>query len=816
MNVSWLDVKLGIRMLARYPWLSAVSVAGMALAIAIGAGYVSIVDLALDSTLPVSGGDRIVSIESRAVDGPDAGRKERLSPQDFVQWRDGVTSLDELGAFRDETRNLMMADGRTDVVKVAAITASGFRLMHATALIGRTLLDEDERPGAAAVLVVGYDPWQRELNGDPRVVGTSVRLDGMAHTIVGVMPEGFLFPVRHQYWTPLTIATGGTIDEPRLLGFGRIADGFSLERVRAELAAVGERVSRASPQHRANVRLEPTPYTQTFTGIEGPQEILALRAFQLGAGLLLLIVAVNVAILIYARTITRTGEVVVRTALGASRHRILLQFFVEALVLTLASAAVGLGIVAVVFERLRVWMRQAPHLDQIPYWFQPALSAWAVFYVVLLAVIAAVVVGVVPALKTTGRAVYAKLQQFSARGSGMRLGRVWTTLIVVQVVSAVVVLPIAMYNAQQVLALATRTPAAAAKDMLRSTVLIARDGTSSDAPESRADDATRLLQRIAAEPEVAGVTFARNVPGREPYATVDAEQTGQIVASSTAVATNLFDVFGVPILAGRGFVAADARPGATAIVVDRAFADRLGAGANVVGRRIRYLNRASNGNIELGRPLDIVGVVPVFATSFAAPPPFVSQPPRFYHAAAPDQIDGSTLIVRTKSNDPRQFAQRLRLIAASVDPALKLQELVSVADAWDYDSHAPWIAAFVILGVTGSVLLLSGAGIYSMMSFAVAARRREIGIRVALGANARHVVSGIFGRAIAQLGSGVAIGLSVAAGLEWASGGALMNGHGVVLLPVVAGLMLIVGLLAALGPARHGLAIPPTEALRAE
>lgn len=817
MRVSWLDVKLGLRMLARYPWLSAVAVIGMALAIAIGAGYFAIIGLALDSTLPVDGGDRIVTIEARTVAGPDAGRRERVLPRDFAEWRAGLKSISDLGAFRDETRNLITADGRTDVVKVAAITATAFRLMHATPVIGRTLIEDDERPGAAPVLVVGYDQWQRQFDGDPRVIGTLVRLDGRVHTIVGVMPEGFLFPVRHQYWAPLSLAGGESLDEARLLVFGRIADGFSMAAAGVELASVSEQMALAFPERDANVRLQPLRYTQAFTGIDGPREVLALRSFQLGAGILLLIVAVNVAILVYARTATRTGEVVVRTALGASRSRIVLQFFVEALVLTLTSAALGLGIVAVAFGLIGQWVQHAPHLDQIPYWwFQTGLSVWAVLYVVSFAVIAAVIVGVVPALQATGRTVYVRLQQVSTRGAGMQLGRLWTTLIVVQVASAVVVLPAAMYNVRQVLELAVRAPAAAASDMLRGTVLMASGGSSPDALTSRSADVPRLLQRLEAEPEVAAVTFARDVPGRERYATFDAEQAGQIVASSTEVATNLFDVFDVPILAGRGFVAADARPGATSVIVDRVFADALAAGANVVGRRVRYLNRARNGGIEFGSWLEIVGVVPAFASSFSAPPPFASQPPRLYHAAAPGQTDQTALMVRIRGGDPRRFAQRLRSIAASVNPALKLQGLVSVTDAWNYDSLAPSIAAFIILGVTGSVLLLSGAGIYSMMSFAVASRRREIGIRAALGADARRVLAGIFGRAIAQLGAGVGIGLSIAAGLEWLSGGALMNGQGLVLLPAVTGVMVTVGLLAALGPARRGLAVQPTEALRAD
>ena len=816
MNVSWLDVTLGIRMLRRSPWLSAVAVIGMALAIAIGAAYFSMINLALDATLPVADGDRILSIQSRTIAGPRTGTIDGVPPDDFMQWRARLTALSDVGAFRDETRNLITPDGRTEVVKVAAITATGFRLMHATPLRGRTLVDDDERPGATQVVVIGYEQWRRQFAGDANVIGTAVRFDDRPHTVVGVMPEGFLFPVRHQYWIPLQLAASGTQpDQARLIVFGRVGPSHSMAAAHAELDAIGEGLARAFPQSHADVRLYARPYTYTFIGVEGPAVQRVMRSFQLGAGLLLLIVAVNVAILVYARTATRTGEIVVRTALGASRGRVVSQLFVEALVLTAGAAALGLTLVAVVFGMIREWVKYAPHLDRIPYWFLPSLSSWAILYTVLLAVIAAAVIGVIPALKATGRAVHGRLQQFSERGAGMRLGRLWTTLIVVQVAIAVAILPAAVHNAREALGLAMLAPAPAVGEMLRGTLMTA-SATSPEAAASRLTNIALLRQRLEAEPDIAAVTFAQEFPGREGYATIDAEHHGELVASSMQAATNLFDVLGVPILAGRGFAAADAAPGATSVIVDQTFANTLARGGTVVGRRMRYLNRASDGQIGFGPWLEIVGVVPPFSDSFSAPPPFGTVSPRVYHAAVAGQTDPATVIVRVRGGDPRRLEPRVRAIAASVDPRLKVHNLVSVLDAWIYDQRAASIVAFVILAVTGSVLLLSAAGIYSMMSFTVTSRRREIGIRTALGADARRVLTGIFGRAAAQLGAGVSVGLAIAAALDWITNGGMTGGGAMVLLPAVTAMMFTVGLLAALGPARRGLAVQPTEALRAE
>jgi len=688
-------------------------------------------------------------------------------------------------------------------------------------MLGRALIDDDERPGAAGVLVIGYDEWRRRFDGDPRIVGTTVRLDETPHTIVGVMPEGFAFPIRHQYWVPLRLTGVETADgAPSLRMFGRLADGVSLPQARAELAAAGERLALTFPQSHAAIRPQAQPYTRAMVGVEGPEMELAVRSLQFGVGLLLLIVAVNVAILVYARTATRTGEIVVRTALGASRARVVSQLFVEALVLSASAAALGLTVIGAVLRMLREYMMHSPDMaDRGPFWVNPgiALAPGTVVYVAALTVIAALVIGVLPALKATGRHVQSRLQQFSSRGPGLQLGRTWTALIVLQVAIAVAILPGAIYKAQQLLTLGFRPPAPAASDMLRGRLRMPQGALSADAWHARfTARTTALIQRLEAEPEVAAVTYAQDFPGQERSAPIDAEGHGAIDAASTRIATNLFDVFDVHLLAGRAFVPADARPGATAVIVDQAFANELAPGANVVGRRIRYARRASNGAVDYGPWLEIVGVVPAFADSFTAPSNFGSVTPRLYHAAILGDTEPVAFVVRMKSGDPLRYANRFRAITASADATLKLEDLQGVMVWWTHETQFFSMLALAIVAVTVCVLLLSAAGIYSMMSFTVARRRREIGIRAALGADARRVLAGIFGRTAAQLGAGTAVGLIAAAALDRAAAGDLMGGQALVLLPGVVAVMFMVGILAALGPARRGLAVQPTEALRDE
>ena len=828
-KLSWLDLKLGVRMFAKYPGLSLVSVFGMAVAIAIAAGYFAMFGPMLDSTLPFDPGGRMVVVLTRTPTGTAGGASTMSSSvHDFEQWRDALKSIADLSAFRDSSRNLITADGQAYPVRVASMTASGFRITGIAPALGRTLIAEDERPSADPVLVIGFEEWQGRFNGDPAILGRTVRLDETQHAIVGVMPQGFGFPVNHRYWVPLRPAGFDRSEAagPTVNVFGRIASGFSLEGARAEAAALGEQIAAALPRTHKDVRLVVQPYTDAFLGLDGPGAKLALRSVQFGVSLLLLLVAVNVSILVYARTAARAGEIAVRTALGASRARVATQLFVEALVPTVTASVLGLGLLGVALMVVRSYFRNSPDADG-PYWITEAsfaVSPGVIIYAAVLATIAAVIVGVLPALKATGRRVQARLQQFSARGAGLRLGGTWTALIVLQVAVAVAVLPPALYKAERAYRVGVRELPPAAGPLLRATLETSRDGEPARG-EAQAEAVvftarmTAWLQRLEAEPGVSAVTYADRFPGEEGYATVDADSQGTrsmpIRVQPNFVATNFFDVLGVRMLTGRGFTAADASPGADAIIVDQTFAGRLGGG-NVLGRRIRYSNPSPDGAAEESRWFEVVGVVPAFTAAFVPPLGFRDPLPRFYHAARPGDDQPAAVIVQVNSGDPTALSQRLRAIAASVHPTLKLEGVAGVVQDIHRERQALRYISAGLIAVTASVLLLSAAGIYSMLSFTVANRRREIGIRAVLGADARRVLMGIFGRAAAQIGAGIAAGLAVLALVQWLGGADVMGDRGQVLMPGVAGLMFTVGVLAALGPARRGLAVQPMEALRGD
>ena len=833
-RVSWLDVKLGLRMFAKYPGLSLVAVAGMAIAIAIGAGYFSIVSLFLDSDVPIEGGDRVVIIKNRPFADPELMRTGRLgepgaTADDLLRWRDQVRSVTELSAFRDEQRNVITEDGAPQLVRVAAITASGLQLTRVSPLLGRAILPEDERADAPPVVVLSHEQWQRQFGGEPAILGRTVRLDEDVHTIVGVMPEGFAFPIFHRAWVPLRLTGPDTPagNRPSLHVFGKLADGYSLGEARAELSAVGERIAAAFPETHRGLRPEAMKYTQAFTGLEGPEREMEERSMQLGAALLLLIVAVNVAILVYARTATRLGEITVRTALGATRGRIITQLFVEALVMSAAAATIGLTLLYVAFNMLNEYQKNSPERpDSMPYWIEPALSPGVFVYVAVLTVLAAIVIGVLPALKATGKRLQAGLQQFASRSAGMRLGGTWTALIVIQVALAVAALPVALYNAEGALRLGRLQPAVAASQLLMGRLVTSRE-LEPGGDTRYTDRMAMLLNRLEEQPEVAAVSYAERFPGSSEYRpSLELEPEGEPSAAAGSpqhverirsrvnlVAPNLFDVFGVRVVAGRGFTAADTLPDTPAAIVDQEFADRLAPGRNVVGRRVRF--PAPDGQ-DPNDWVEIVGVVPVFSNGFTAPGYFGRPMPSVYFAGGPGRTHPATLVVKVRSGDPARYEQQLQEITASVDPTMRVEQVMGVVEQWHHDTRAYWMMAVAIVAVTASVLLLSAAGIYAMMSFTVARRWREIGIRVALGADGRRVLMGIFGRASAQIGAGVAMGLVVAGIAEFMTPGGNIGGRGLVLFPVVVGVMFVVGIVAAAGPARRGLSVQPTEALRNE
>lgn len=837
-SVSWLDVKLGLRMLVKYPGLTLVGGLGMAVAIVIGACFFAVLYSYLQPTVPLDEGERVVGIE---LWDAAASNQEPRSLHDFVTWRAELKSVEDVGAFRTVYRNLITPERPVESVRLAEITASGFRLARVPALLGRSLVPDDEREGAPHVVVIGYDAWRMQFASDPAVVGRSVRLGTTTHTVVGVMPEGFAFPMNHRFWTPLRAEPSAyeRRQGPELTVFGRLAPGATLDAAQAELMMVGQRTASAFPATHAQLRPRIMPYTALFMDGTARWE---LHLIQLLVSMLLVVICVNVAILVYARTATRRSEIAVRSALGASRRRIVAQLFIEALVLSAGAAAVGLGLASLILRQVDAAIgRELAHFGGAPFWMNFGLSFGTVLYVLALTVLAAVLVGVVPALKATGHRLQSGLRQLGG-GTGMLLGRTWTVLIVAQVAFAVAVLPAAVFSAWTSLRYGTAEPGFAAEEFLTARLEMDQEtplSTKSEAHER--EIATRygnlqseLVRRLESVPSVSEVTFTQNIPGQEPGARIEVDGMRSSAATAydstarPAVVTShevgfarvdirFFDAFGVPILTGRRFTPGDLGAAAATVIVNRAFVQQFLGGGSALGRRIRYDSTGGGStpqHVEVGRWYEIVGVVDDFPAT-AMEQPGVARGTLYYPLAL-GQVHPVNLAVRVRGTTPAAFAPQLREITTALDPTLQLRETRPMDEVMRSEQGAMRLAALALGLVTVSVLLLSAAGIYALMSFTVAQRRREIGVRSALGADPRQILGSVFSRALRQLVVGLVVGAAAAAMVDRLTGGELMGGQGAILLPGVSMLMLVVGLLAAVGPARRGLRIQPTEALRAD
>jgi putative ABC transport system permease protein len=816
---SRMDFKLGARMLAKYPALSLIGGAGLAVGVAIGAGFFAFLYSFLYATLPVEGGERIVALENWDL---DANSEMRRSMHDLVMWQREMKTVGEIGAFRTIARNVTFAGGSAEAAEVAQITAVGFNITRETPVIGRAIVAADERAGASPIVVIGYDVWHSRFGGDASVLGRELRLGNVVHTIVGVMPEGHGFPVNHRYWTPFSTdaATFGPREGPDIFIFGRLRDGAAMEQAQAELSALGAQAASAFPHTHARLRPRVMPYAHSIVDIHGitTRDFTAMQSM---ISMLALIVAVNVGVLVYARTATRQREIAVRTALGASRRRIVGQLFIEALVLSAAASAAGIGLARFgIAQGFAIYAAEGP--DALPYFLNIDMPLAAYVYVAMLTVFVAVVAGVLPALHATGRRAQDTLKQASGT-DGLRLGRVWTAMIIAQVAIAVTGLPptikIGWDGIQRGLTKANYS---------EESFLAAIVSADPDAPAGMAESVyaresvlrferlkTDLVNSLEAEPAVDDVTVAANVPGAESRARVAIEgtvnsQSGAIDVRFNRVATDFFDAFGARVIAGRALRDSDGTGSTQGVVVNRAFVNQLLGGANAVGRRVHYVEAGRREPAIGGMHYEIVGVVNNLGTN-PIEPDLIE--PVIYHSLR--SSTRATALIRMRGNDPLPFSSRLRELTSTLDPTLRLR-IVTFSEMKRQQMIGLRLMLLGCSLVVVSVLLLSAAGIYAMMSFTVSQRRKEIGIRAAMGADAGQLLRSIFTKAALQLAAGVVVGIVLALMTDRASEGELLGSFGRALVPVTAVVMTIVGLFATIGPARRSLRIQPTEALRAE
>jgi len=812
-----LDAKLGLRMLRRSWGLTLAGGLAMTIVITIAAvGFVFLDEFMGRTAPPLDEGERVVALQSWDV---EAHRRRETPRRDLERWGATLQSVEDLGGFQTVERRLMVESRSAEWVRVAEITASGFRLARVPPLLGRWIVEADEHVAAAPVVVIGYDVWQSRFASDRAVIGQTVRLSGILHTVVGVMPEGFAFPVNHRYWIPLRSDPSGSLKPaPEGVVFARLAPGVSLDGAQAELTTIGLLPPATGPASGDARRPRVVPYTFAFTDdVERGELAWQQRIILFLISLLLVPPCLNIALLIYARTVTRQEEFAARFALGASRGRIVVQLCVEVLVLSSAAGAMALALTRPILTQIGEIIRRFPELGgSLPFWVDFDFSWRAAFFVASLTVLAALIAGLVPALQATGRVLPTALRSLGSR-TGIPLGPTWTALIAAQVGLALAGLPSTMELAWGHLRPAVLGPGFAAKEFLTArlavdlqTVPAAEADVPAFAPRVRSMQAD-VVRQIEAQPGVSAVTFAAALPGAEPVTFVEMDETavgGRRVrryVRANQVDRAFFTVFDVRALAGRTFDGRDFGAAATAIV-DQTFVRQVVGDGNALGRRVRPVPAPGS---DAGPWYEIVGIVPDHPANTSQGRMYVPAPSGARGPASP------IYLALHAGPDPAAMSRRLHEIGTSIDPTLRLDEVRPLDEVYGESQITSNLTSYALAIVTLSVLLLSAAGLYALMSFTVTRRRREIGIRMALGAPPARMLAGIFARALWQIAAGVAVGVTVALVLHRRLNIEVEGGwHIPGILPAAAIFMITIGLLSAAGPARRAVRVDPTEALR--
>ena len=798
------DLRLAFRKLVRDPSLTITAVLALTLGIGLTTMTFSIVYGALYRGLPFEDADRLVHLERANL---ARGIESMETPiHDFADWRAEQRSFEDLAAFHMGTVNLA-GEERPERYDGAFISPSAFAMLGVAPVLGRTLTEEDASPSAPLAILIGHSVWQSHFNGDPGVVGRAVRMNGQPATIAGVMDETFRFPVRHEVWVPLRMTPS---DAPRGSGqtlevFGRLKDGVSEEEAARDIAGIARRLELEYPATNEGITTIAKSYMREFMG----EENYYLGAVMLAAVFLVLLVAcANVANLLLARTVLRTREIGIRTALGASRWRVIGQFLAEAFAIAALGAGLGMGIT---FAGVR-WFQGV--MDQVgaPFWIDIRVDSASLLFVLLATAAAALIAGALPAWQAARADIGEILKDESRGSSSFRIGRLSRGLVMFEVALSFSLLVAAGLLVKSVVKLNGVDYAFAREDVFTGRIGLMESDYPE--PEDRVRFHDALLERLTALPGVRAAALTTALPGfwgGRYWFGVEGEQYDRPedhpAAHRVAVSAGFFDTFGAEPVQGRVLQPQDREGSLPVTVVNESFARRFLDG-DAVGKRVRL------GQSDSERPwMTVVGVVP----DMHAGGPENEDPEAMYIPLAQTPEAFVSIAVRTEG-PPTSMTSAVRGAVAAVDADLPIYFIGGLVERMDqeYWQWRTFGTLFFMFGV--AALLLAGIGLYAVMAFAVSTRTREVGVRMALGAEAGDVIRMILRQGMAQLIIGLLIGLGLAVALATALTQFLFQVQprdpGVFV--GILGLLVAIGLAASAIPAWRATRVDPVEALRYE
>ena len=788
---SLFELKGGLRTALSQPLLSITSALALTTGIGLATTGFTVLDAVLFARLPFAGGDRFVVIEAYAEPN---GERISLDANQFQSLADHVTELEHLGATRTEAFNLVQPSGDVLPLRGALITPGSFRVLPYSPILGRGLTADDGARGALPVVVIRESLWRRVFGGDPAAIGSTVNVSGTVRTIVGVMPNDFRFPGSGEIWVPFERAPVG--DSAGLDGagvFGVLRQGRSVGAANAEVSAIANGFppsSSGSPRVRVHV-------ASFGDAVSRGLDVLA-GAMTTALVLVLLVIAGNISSLTLARAASRAGELAIRSALGASRARLVGQIVIETIILAVPAALAGL----VASQAFLRWI--AATASDMPFWVDFTASPRTMGFVAILTILVSSVAGALPGIKATRGSTVAAIAD-SRRHAG--LGRVGTALIAVQVALAIAFLNGALVMARGVAGYGRALVGVPPNQVLTARVTI-------DPKHPGQYDA--LVDAIRRMPGVVSAGLATSLPRLSPPTEMisiealpgDAPSAPR-AAPVVGVTAGFLETLGGAALTGRLFVASDfAVVRARVAIVNGPFVRKFFGGANPIGRRLRLVSL--DAAVAPGEWHEIVGVVPDLGLS-------AGDEELSAGVYVPLDNDESVYAVLRTEGDARRLMSALPGTIARVNPAIQTVDVVRLEDVGIEDRRvfAGIGGAMTAIGVMA--LGLSAISLYALLALSVARRTRETGIRLALGASRGHVLRSLTGRAAIALTVGALLGIALAmvmVDVRWIFAFRLPNGSGPWGPPAIALALVISGVFAGWSPVRRALAIDPAEALR--
>jgi putative ABC transport system permease protein len=805
------DLRFAVRMLLKDKWFTLVAVLALGLGIGLNATVFTFVNAVLIRGLPFHNPQEILHMNGRNT---STGNGSGISYLDAEEFRAQSKAFASLAAYRNNSFTVTENGRPPERVRGCAMSASSFSLLGQEALIGRTFAEGEDKPGAHPVAILGYGLWKSRYAGDPQILGRVININGTAHEVIGVMPEGVKFPNNAEMWRALT-PEGDDLKrrDLRMLNmFGRLAADTKRETGSAELSAIASRLAAQYPDTNKNMGVEVMTFNERFNG--GP--IRAIFLSLLGAvGFVLLIACANVANLLLARSANRAREVAVRFALGASRAVIVRQLLVESVLLACLGGLFGL---ALAHFSVKLFDAAVANVGK-PYWIVFTFDPVVFGYFAAICLTTGIVFGLAPALQVSRTNMNDVLKEGGRGNAGAsRARRLTSTMVVAEIALTIVLLVGAGLMIRSFLKLYSMNIGVDTSHMLTMSVQLP------NAKYSTADQRRifydSLMGRLQAIPGMRSAAIATSVPfagsegrgleieGRPPAKPEDAPRTSTITVSA-----NYFDAMDAAIRRGRSLRDTDGAPGSEVVVVNERFVTRFFPDEDAVGRRIRLV-AGSALKPEPGPWLTIVGVSPTIrqgSPQSTDPDAVVYQPYRL-------QSPGSMNIIARSEVAPTSLTPLIREAVQAVDadlPVFNVQTMdeLLAQNRWPYRVFGTMFALFAFIA-----LVLSAVGIYAVTSYSVTQRTQEIGVRMALGARPGEVSWLILRRGLVQLAIGLTIGLSLAlfAGTPLQAVLVQVPPRDPVTFATIIVVLVVVTLAACLIPARRATRLDPLTALRIE